>query len=360
MTKELKEFDYALMKELSEAFGASGYESVKGGIREIIEREVEGMCDEKTIDDLGNLICKLGRGKTKVMFAAHMDEIGMAVKYIDDKGYIYFVTLGGFYSPTLINQTVRIKTKNGEVKGVIGSKPPHIMKRDEEKEVPKIENLFIDVGAKDRKEVEAMGVEIGSPIVWEGHFEYLNEKEGIIKGKCLDNRIGCYVNIDLMKRISNNKSLLDKYTFYFVFTVQEEVGLKGARVSAMRLMPDIAIVIDTSVSGNVPFIENKEVDIQMGKGPSIEVIQASGAGLISSPEIIEKVKEVGNKNTIPYQLVVTVGGVTDAAIIYISGKGIKSISIGVPTKNLHSPVEVASVKDIINASRLIEKFLEHY
>ncbi len=341
--------ELSVLKKLCEEYGASGNEE---RVRKIIINEVKDHCDEVKIDNIGNLICKIGSGHPIYMFEAHMDEIGFVVKYIDENGFIYFVPVGGFWPPTVINQRVVI-LGDKEVTGVIGSKPPHIMDEEEMKRPLKLKEFFIDVGANSRDEVEKMGIHIGDSIVWKSTFEDIGKN---IVSKSLDNRIGVFTLIEMIKQLKYVGNL--KGTFYFVFAVQEEVGLKGARIAAFRIQPDVAISVDTGLAGGSPAVQEKEAPPKLGKGPIVNYVEAGGRGLIASPQVNKWLIDVAKANNIPYQVDATDGGVTDAAIIYITGKGIPSASIGIPSRYIHSPNEMINKTDVENTIKLLMKSIE--
>jgi endoglucanase len=330
-----------LLKTLSEAHGVSGSE---GDIRDIMKRELGKSCKIE-IDRLGNLIAKKGTGKKKVMLAAHMDEIGLMVKHIDEKGFVRFTPLGGFFDQTLVSQRVIIHTKNKKVPGVIGSRPPHLMKEDERKKGAEAKDMFIDAGFKDAKAVEKGGVEVGDYITLDRSFRELSGD--LVTGKAFDNRIGCLVLIEVMKKLKS------KFTVYGVGTVQEEVGLKGARTSAYKINPDFAIAIDVIPSGDYPGIKEEESPVKLGDGPVIELADAQGRGIITHPEIKERLISAANKKRIKYQLCVGEGGTTDATAIHLTREGIPSGVVSIPIRYVHSPVEVANMKDIKGAIDLI-------
>ena len=222
--------DIELLEELSLTPAISGFEDE---MREILKRELIDYVDEIEIDTMGNVIStKIGEENAPtVMLASHMDEIGLMVKYIDDDGYIKFIKIGGINDQMLINQAVIIHTDDGQVPGVIGSKPPHVTKPEERNKVITYDQMFIDIGANNKEEAEEM-VSVGDMITFRSWFEeYPNNK---VMGKALDNRIGCYVMMEIMKRVES------RATIYGVGTVQEEVGLKGAKVSSYALNPDYA------------------------------------------------------------------------------------------------------------------------
>lgn len=344
---------YELLKTLSEAFGPSGYEKE---VRDIIKYEIKEYVDDVREDVLGNLIARVGNGKKRVIIEAHMDEIALMVKHIDDKGFISVVSLGGWDARVLLGQKVVLRNhKNEKIYGVAGSKPVHLIEKNEDKEI-KIKDMFIDIGAKDKKEVEKWGIKVGDVLVIDANLNYLGKSTDLVSGKALDNRIGCAILVDLIKTLPSE--LKETHTFYFVFTTQEELGLKGARTSAFDLEVDYAISVDTSPAGDTPGIDEKIADIKLGKGVVIDVVQAEGYGLVMRREILDKAIEVLENAKLPYQLEVGRGGVSNAAILYITKKGIPTIGISVATRNLHTPVEVASLKDMKIAKKAILELIK--
>ena len=332
------------MKELSLAPGVSGSEEK---IAEIIERELDDVADKIERDSMGNLIAtKKGKKKAPtVMLAAHMDEIGLMVNYIDDKGFIKFTKIGGINDQMLMNQTITIHSSVGEpVVGVIGSKPPHVTSPEEKNKVVKAEDMFIDIGAKDKEEAEKM-VRIGDKMTFNALFEeYPNN---LIMGKALDNRVGCYVMMEVLKRVET------RATVYGVGTVQEEVGLKGARTSAFKLNPDLAIALDVTLSGDHPGIKPEEAPTVIGKGPAIILADAGGRGLLTQQSVKDLLINAGDENEIPYQLEVSDGGTTDGTAIHLTREGIPTGVLSVPTRYIHTPVSVCSMEDIESTIQLI-------
>ena len=333
-----------LMRELSLAPGVSGCEEE---IAKIIERELKDVADTIERDSMGNLIAtKKGSKKAPtVMLASHMDEVGLMVRFIDDKGFIKFSVIGGVNDQTLMNQTVTIHSSVGEdIVGVIGSKPPHVTKPEERNKVVKADDMFIDIGAKDKEDAEKM-VRIGDNITFNSLFvEYPNN---LIMGKALDNRVGCYVMTEVLKRVDT------KATVYGVGTVQEEVGLKGARTSAFKLNPDLAIALDVTLSGDHPGIKPEEAPVVMGKGPAIILADASGRGILAMQSIKDLLINAGDENDINYQLEVSDAGTTDGTVINLTREGIPTGVLSVPTRYIHTPVSVCSMDDIESTIQLI-------
>lgn len=337
-----------LLENLSNAHGVSGYES---NIRTIIEKEIRPFVDDIKIDRMGNLIAIKNGGFPRLMLAAHMDEIGLMVKYVDDKGFIYFTTTGGWFDQTLLNQRMILHTADGPIYGVIGSKPPHAMKEEEMKKPVKAEDMFIDVGAKDKEDAEKAGVRPGTPITSDTEFKLLCND--LVTGKALDDRGGCAVIIEVLKRIKDVKS-----TVYAVFTVQEEVGLKGGRTSAFGLDPDVALVSEVTFTGDHPGIDKKDSALEIGKGPAITVSDAEGRGIIVPEPVLKWLKNAAESGNIPYQLKVGAGGQTDASIIHITREGIPTGVISTPSRYIHTPVNVLSMSDIENTVKLMVRAVE--
>ena len=337
-----------ILEKLSNAAGVSGFEE---NIREIITDEVKDHVDEIETDNLGNLIMvKKGKddGK-KIMLAAHMDEIGLMVRHIDKEGFIKFSKIGGINDQMLLNQEVYIHTDNGNVLGVLGSKPPHRMKAAERKKAVEYENMFIDIGAKDKEEAEKI-VSVGDVATIKREFSTL--RGSIVAGKAFDNRVGCLVLIEVMKRIKSDA------TIYAVGTVQEEVGLKGAKTSAFKINPDLAIALDVTISGDHPGIKEDEAPAKLGGGPAIILTDASGRGIITHPKVKKLLIEAAEREEIPYQLEVSEGGTTDATAIHLTREGIPTGVLSAPTRYIHTPVEVVDLDDVENTVNLLVAALE--
>ncbi len=331
-----------LLEKLCIAHGVSGFENE---VLDILKEELGRSCDEVSADSFGNIIGKKGRGDKKIMLAAHMDEVGFMVKHITSDGFLNFVKIGGIDNRVLLNQRVLIRTRKGDVFGLIGSKPPHLQKPEERKKVVKHEEMFIDIGVKTKKEAEKK-VEIGDPIIFEPNYGKLNGK--LYYGKAIDNRIACYILVKIMESLPKNL----KKTVYAVGSAQEEVGLKGARVAAFKLDPDYAIAVDTTLAGDTPEISEKESSLCLGKGPAITITEASGRGVITHPKVKDVIMKSAKKKKIPVQIDVLEGGMTDAAIIYLTREGIPSGVISIPTRYIHGPSAVFHMKDVDNTVKL--------
>lgn len=348
-----KDSVYGLLTKLCGIVSPSGFEDE---IREVIIEELEPYADELWVDSLGNVIAvRRGGGEGRLMIAGHMDEIGLMVRHVTKNGFLKFTPIGGWTSRVLPGQRVLVRARNGKlIRGVVGSKPPHIMKPEESKQVIPIEELFIDIGASSREEVEKLGITVGSVIVIDRDVARLGN-EDVVAGRAFDDKVGVTVMIEAFKALEN-----PKVDVYAVATVQEEVGLKGARVAAYSISPDVGIALDVTVASDIPGVDESMQITALGKGPAIKVMDGkSGSGLIAHPAVRETLIQVAEKNGIPYQLEVLIGGTTDAAIIQLTKEGVPAGTISIPTRYLHSPVETLNLNDVVNAVKLLKAFAEY-
>jgi endoglucanase len=337
-----------VLKKLLCAAGISGYEHE---VAAIMKKELAKSCDEVSTDTFGNVIARKGKGGRKIMIAAHMDEVGFIIKHVTPGGYLHFVKVGGIDDRALPGQRVLIKSARGDVHGIIGAKPPHIQKDEERNKPVKSEDMFIDIGASSREEA-LKRVEITDMAVFEPNAGRLDGN--LYYGKSLDNRLGCYALLKMMERLKIRAEV------YAVATTQEEVGLKGARTSSFRVNPDFALVVDTTVAGDTPHIQEHQSSIKLGAGVSIGTVEAGGRGFIVSSGIKELFIGSARANKIKYQLDVLEGGMTDAAIIYMNREGVLSGVLGIPTRYVHSASGVFSMDDVDAAVSLGVKALEAF
>src|SRR5699024_10667190 len=253
-----------MLKDLTDANGISGNEKE---VRNVMSQYIKPYADEVYTDNLGSLVAKKAGHENgpKIMVAGHLDEIGFMVTRIDDNGFIYFQTIGGWWSQVMLAQRVTIMTSKGDVTGVIGSKPPHILSAEARKKPVKIEDMFIDIGAADKEEAEEFGVRLCDSIV--PYFECTPMKnEKMLLAKAWDNRIGCAIAIEVLKQLKDENH---PNTVYGVGTVQEEVGLRGAKTAANTIQPDIGFAVDVGIAGDTPGIKEREADSKLGHGPQI-------------------------------------------------------------------------------------------
>ena len=282
------------------------------------------------------------------MLAAHMDEIGLMVKNITKDGFLQFAKLGGIDDRILVAQRVVVHTEKGTKPGIIGSKPPHIMKQEERKKAIEIENLFIDVGASSKKDAQKMGLKVGDVVSFDTKFAKVTND--LVIGKAFDDRVGCCLMVEVMKRLKDVDC-----SVFAVGTVQEEVGLRGATVSAFGIYPDLALAFDVTVAGDVPGVKEVESSIKMKKGPAIGVMDA---GLITHPKVLSLLVDTAEKIKIPYQLETGLGGSTDAARIALTREGVPCGVLSVPTRYIHSPSSMLSLSDVQDATKLAVSAIE--
>lgn len=338
-----------LLKKILEASGIPGYESE---IAKIMYNELKKSCDEAEIDDFGNVIARKGKGKKKIMIAAHMDEVGFMVKHITKEGYVNFIKVGGIDDRVLPAQKVIIKSKKGDCFGVIGTKPPHLQKDEDRKHPLKYEDMFIDIGCKNREEAEKR-IEIGDVIIFEPNAGVLSGK--LYYGKAVDDRVGCFALIKIMEKLKAGSLGAEVYA---VATGQEEVGLKGARTSAFRVDPDFAIAVDTNIAGDTPQITERESSLKLGNGVAITIIEASGRGVIVNEKMKDLLVNTAKANKIKYQIDIIEGGMTDGAIIHMNREGVPTGVLAIPTRYLHSATSVFNVDDMNSAIELTVKAVQ--
>lgn len=332
-----------LLKELVETPGVSGSEK---RIRELIKEKIEDEADDIEVDNFGNLIASKGEGDKTLMVATHMDQIGLTVKHIDENGFLKFSKVGGVTLQSLMNQRVTVHTDEGNVKGVLGMKPPHLMDKEEQDKLPEKEQLFIDLGAEDDEEVEEAGIRVGDFVTFEREMEEL--QQDFVTGMAMDNRVGCLLGIEALKRFNED------YELAVVFSTQEEVGLKGAKTAAYKVNPDVALAVDTSIAGDVPGIEAHESDLSTGDGVEITLVQSEGRGLITPETVKEWLLDTADEDNYDYHRGVWEGGATDAAKIYLVKQGIPTGSLGVPLRHMHSSTEMVKMSDIETTAEFLE------
>jgi len=333
-----------LLKRLSEAAGVPGREET---IREIVLDEYGRLAIESRVDPLGNVIAhKEGRGGPKVMIAAHMDEIGFLVSHVDEKtGFLRIDPVGGFDPRVLMAQRVVVHTDDGDFVGVIGSKPIHILTDEERKKSMEIKDLFIDFGLDADKVKES--VRIGDFVTLRQDFV---EMGNVVNGKALDDRVGVYVMIEALKRIRDHEAEV-----YPVATTQEEVGLRGARVSGFGVEPDIAVAIDTTIACDVPGTDDHQQVTRLGEGVAIKVKDSAS---ISNPKLVRHLRTLAEERDIPYQMEILPRGGTDAGAMQLSREGVAAVTLSIPSRYVHSVVECVHKDDIEATISLLTAYLE--
>jgi putative aminopeptidase FrvX len=325
-----------LLAELCTVPGAPGFEEP---IRKVVLRELEGLCDEVTLDNMGNVYAiRRGSSNKAAMIGAHMDEIGFMVTHIDDKGFIRFTTLGGFDPKTLTAQRVIVHGKE-DIIGVMASKPIHVMSQDERNKVAKLSDYFIDTGLPAEKVKEL--VSIGDPVTRERSFIEMGD---CFNCKSLDNRLAVFIAIEVL-RLLKGKALPNDV--YMVFTVQEEVGIRGANAAAMAINPHFGFGLDTTIAFDLPGAAAHEMITKLGDGTAIKIMDAS---TICDVRMVRYMKEVAGRNNIKWQAeILTAGGTDTAGIQRMSPGGSIAGAVSIPTRHLHQVIEMAH-KDDIQAS----------
>ena len=340
------EINVPLLKQICETPGAPGFEK---RIRDLVVELVSPLVDEVRTDNLGSVVAvkksKKNPDSQKIMVAAHMDEIGFIVTHIDDKGFVRFHTLGGFDPKTLTAQRVIIHGEKDLV-GVMGSKPIHVMTADEKNKLPQTTDFFIDLGMA-KEEVEKL-ISIGDPITRDRE---LLEMGHCVNCKSIDNRVAVFILIETLKLLND-----PAYDVYATFTVQEEVGLRGANVAAHGINPDFGIALDTTVAYDVPGAQPHEKITELGKGAAIKIMDAS---TICDYRMVAYMKKTADKHQIKWQPEILTAGGTDTAGVQRMGKqGAIAGAISIPTRHLHQVIEMAHKEDISDSILLLKACLE--
>lgn len=333
-----------LLAELCKTPGAPGYEE---RVRQVVLREIEGLCDEVEVDNMGNVYAiRRGASQQAAMVGAHMDEIGFMVTHIDDKGFIRFTTLGGFDPKTLTAQRVIIHGKE-DVIGVMASKPIHVMTQDERNKVAKLTDYFIDTGLSADKVKEL--VAIGDTVTREREFIEMGD---CFNCKSLDNRLAVFIAIESLRKLKGKALPND---VYMVFTVQEEVGIRGANVASLRIKPHFGFGLDTTIAFDLPGAAAHEQITKLGEGTAIKIMDAS---TICDARMVRYMKEVAERNTIKWQPeILTAGGTDTAGIQRMSPGGSIAGAVSIPTRHLHQVIEMAHKDDIQGSIDLLSACL---
>ncbi len=331
-----------LIKELVMVPGVSGFEEP---MRHYLLERLKDF--NPKIDDVGNVYVTVGSGDKHIAILAHMDEIGLVITHIEKDGYIRFSPIGGVDNKMLYGRVVEIFTDDGVIYGVIGLIPPHLSTQADKSSTPTWKELAIDVGAKDDEDAKRMGLRPLLPVRWKKDFVVMGK---YIVTRGLDDRVGCAVLLSLIERLRD--VALDK-KITFIFTVQEETGLRGAFAASHRNRYDEVYVVDTMTTGMMPGVAFHLSPVKIGEGPVIRFVDRRG---VASQYLRDKIKEIAAKNGIPVQEGIT-GGSTDAAAVF--NAGIKALPICIPVKYTHSPVEMCHIEDIKNAVDLLEKIVKN-
>ena len=333
-----------LLAKLCEVAGAPGHEN---RVRKIVLEEIDSYVDDISVDNMGNVIAfKKGKESKRVMIGAHMDEIGFIVTHIDDKGFVYFHTLGGFDPKTLTAQRVIIHGKK-DVIGVMGSKPIHLMNAADRQKVPTTKDYFIDTGL-DKKSLEKI-VGVGDTITRE---RKMIEMGDCLNCKSLDNRVSVFILIEVLKQIKT----IPPYDIYAVFTVQEEIGIRGANVSSMQINPDFGFGLDTTIAWDTPGSTKQEQVSALGDGACIKVMDSS---TVCDYRMVAYMKEVAKKNKIKTQLeILPAGGTDTSGIQRMNPGGSIAGAVSIPTRHIHQVIEMVNKKDVKASIELLKACVE--
>ena len=338
------------LKDISEVPGPSGFER---RVKDLMIRRLDGACTVLE-DKIGSVIFKkqgLPQGPS-IMLAAHMDEIGFLVKTVTKEGFLKFVPLGGWWEQVMLGQRVTVMSPRGDIPGVIGSKPPHVLSAEERKKSVTKKEMYIDIGAVDKKDAEErMGVTPGVPVVPFTPFTPMANPD-FLMGKAWDDRVGCAVLTDVMQQLKN---IEHPNTVFGVGTVQEEVGCRGAKTSADVIGPQVAIAVDTCIAGDTPGMSEDQASAKLGGGVAVCIYDAS---LIPHVKLRDFVLATAREAEIPFQLEFSEGGGTDGGRIHLHAQGVPSIVLSVPTRYIHSHNGIISRKDYESTVRLIVELVK--
>ncbi len=330
-----------LLQTLVDSFGPSGFERETSAL---VAEAMRPIADEITIDKLGSVqfIKKGSADKPRILFAGHVDEVGFIVSGITKDGFLKVNPLGGWWSQVVLAQKVIVRTrKNDRYFGVFGAKPPHILKPDERKKVVELDEMFIDVGASSEDDIKEMGIQVGDPIVPDSSFQLIRD-DRLAAAKAFDDRLGAFIAMEVIYQLKTEK-IDHPNTVIGAATVQEEVGLRGARTTAHLIQPDVGFALEVDLAGDMPGIKPEQAATKLGKGPAICTMDRS---MIPNQPLLNFVIQTAKKEKIPYQLSQMYGGGTDAGVIHIDRTGCPSLVIGVPTRHIHSHVGILNLDDV--------------
>jgi len=336
-----------LLRELTEAHGVPGYESE---VRRLVRHYMEPLGTMEQ-DRIGSLVCRQGDAGPHVMLAGHMDEIGFMVHHITDEGFLKFLPLGGWWDQVLLGHRVVVKTHKGDLLGVIGAKPPHLLPADERKKVVEKKDMYIDIGTTSKAETEEAGVRLGDPVVPAATFEVLASGKAYMS-KAFDDRVGVALVIDALGHFSQAPH---PNVLYGAATVMEEVGTRGAKTSAEVVNPDVAIILESDICGDVPGIKPEESAVKLGGGPGMLLLDAR---MIPNLKLRDLVIETARELEISLQFSTIPGGATDGAQVHLHRTGVPTVVLTVPARHIHSHAAIIHRDDYDRALRLLVAVVE--
>ena len=337
----------AFLEAMLNAPGPSGYE---GPVREVWTAETKKTADKVTVDAHGNAIAvHNAKGSPRIMLAGHMDELGFQVNHIDDNGFIYVNAIGGFDTNIVPGRKVRIHTSSGAVPGVFGKKPIHLMTAEDRKKTPGVHELWIDVGAADAKEAGKI-VDVGDPITYDPNFEVI--RGDLAVSRAFDNKMGAYIAAETLRCVARSAKP-SRAALFAVATVQEEIGLRGAKTSAYGIDPHLGIGLDVACATDHPDVDKRrDGDLKVGAGPVI----ARGANV--NPVVFKRLVAAARKADVPVQIEAASGGTgTDANAIQLTRAGVATGLVSVALRYMHTPVEILSLKDLDRTVALLTEFI---
>lgn len=335
-----------LLKQLCNATAVSGDEQE---VRDILRATLEGCADDISFDGLGSFIARKGNRGPKVAIVGHMDEVGFMVSHITDDGFLRFATIGGWWSQSMLNHRVTVRTRAGKhVPGVIGSVAPHALSEKQKQQPVDFDEMFIDIGANSREQVEKCGVCIGDFISPEAHFAHWGDDK--IVGKALDNRAGCALMAELFQAVNN-----PDITLFGVASVEEEVGLRGAQTSAEHIKPDVVIVLDTAVAGDVPGIDSVKFPLKLGHGPAAMLFDKR---YFPNQKLTTLLKECASQTESDVQFCIMKTGATDGGRYNVMGGGRPVLALCLPTRYLHANNGMISDKDYDTLFTVVRTLLQ--
>lgn len=334
-----------LLQQLCEASAVSGDEQE---VRSVLINALESGVDEITFDGLGSFVARKGERGPKVAIVGHMDEVGFMVTHIDEGGFIRFTTIGGWWNQSMLNHRVTVRTRTGaKIPGVIGSVAPHALTEKQKQQPLSFDEMFIDIGANSREEVEKQGVTVGDVISPVANFARWGDDK--IVGKALDNRVGCALMAELLQAVDNPEIIL-----YGVGSVEEEVGLRGAQTSAEHIKPDVVIVLDTAVAGDVPGIDSIKYPLKLGDGPGLMLFDKR---YFPNQRLVAALKESAKRSGAPLQFCTMKTGATDGGRYNVMGGGRPVAALCLPTRYLHANSGMISAKDYDALFTLVRELL---
>jgi putative aminopeptidase FrvX len=345
-----------LMLKLDAARGISGYEEE---VAELMHAELAPLSDEQTHDPLGNhyFTRRGAEGAPVLMLCAHMDELGFLVQHIEDEGFVRLAGVGGHDDRMLTDQVLEVQGAHGLVTGVVGTKPAHVVTAEERARSIPLHEMFLDLGTSSREESEALGVRVGDSVTFARTGMALNGTR-VFTGKAVDDRAGCAVMIETMRRLAEREIAA---TVVAVASVQEEVGLRGAGPAAFRVQPDVAIALDVTLAGDTPATEFRQLPIRLGGGPAIKYFDWAPPSMIGSAvprRLTRRLEEAAERAQVPFQREVLLGGATDAGSIALAGAGTLAGCVSIPSRHIHSAVGVVHLGDMEQCVDLLLAFAE--